>query len=150
MGKLSVSKQEMTSVSAMRWQHHFLIHLENKDTDTAWHWPCDWWTSTANRPRRRIHLASRELTHLSPSPMASTRRTGYWPGKAATKGRDNLRHVYGWPIIRTAVGREGMEDDPLHPYSAAQIILQEVMWMPPPGCMSFMQCFTYKCTSDYF
>ena len=85
MGKLSVSKQEMASVSAMRWQHHLLIHLKNKDTDTAWHWPCDWWSSTANRPRRRIHLASRELTHLSPSPMPSTRRTGYWPGEAATK-----------------------------------------------------------------
>ena len=39
----------------------------------------------------------------------------------------------------------GMEEDPLHPNSAAQIILQEVMLIPRPGCMSFMQRLTYKC-----
>ena len=69
MGKLSVNKQDMASVSAMRWQHHLLIYLENKDNDTALLGQWDWWSSTANRPRRRIHLASRELKHLSPSPM---------------------------------------------------------------------------------
>ena len=94
--------REMTRVFIPNYRsvtkfHKFLPVSRYVFRSTAWTMQC--WTSTANRPGRRIHLALRELKHLCPS-IARSGAEGVCQPEACFMG--------GWTPPR-AVGRDGTE-----------------------------------------